>query len=196
MTKKCIKCGNKKNVSFFSKTKANKDGLAGLCKSCHLEYLRERRKKNPEKDRERKRRYYHKNKQRIKEMLDKNIDKIQAKRLARTAMEKGIITKKPCEKCGSHETLKHHDDYSKPIQVRWLCALCHARWHKKHGEGIRLKRRCMSNKKDKIDVCDNRGNCQPDDCLLCERFKPSKELTSRGKKPVELVTKAQKRWGI
>ena len=28
-----------------------------------------------------------------------------------------------------------HDDYDKPLIVRWLCRMCHCKWHKANGEG-------------------------------------------------------------
>jgi len=35
-----------------------------------------------------------------------------------------------CEECGETRKLHgHHDDYSKPKQVRWLCGRCHAEFH-------------------------------------------------------------------
>ncbi len=42
--------------------------------------------------------------------------------------------KKPieCPRCGSGERKiqAHHHDYSKPLDVRWLCTYCHADFHK------------------------------------------------------------------
>ena len=41
-------------------------------------------------------------------------------------LEKGI-----CEVCGSKNVHGHHPDYSKPVEVVWLCPLHHAQLHTK-----------------------------------------------------------------
>jgi len=53
-----------------------------------------------------------------------------ASTMVRLALSSGIIVKGPCESCGSEPTEAHHDDYNKPLDVRWLCRACHADWHK------------------------------------------------------------------
>lgn len=45
------------------------------------------------------------------------------------ALRDGKLTRQPCEVCGS-AAQAHHDDYSKPLDVRWLCTTHHAEWHK------------------------------------------------------------------
>lgn len=46
------------------------------------------------------------------------------------ALEYGDLTRKPCEVCGSVLKVQaHHDDYDKPLEVRWLCARHHLRHH-------------------------------------------------------------------
>lgn len=39
----------------------------------------------------------------------------------RSALKRGVIFRCPCETCGADEVDGHHDDYAKPMQVRWLC---------------------------------------------------------------------------
>jgi hypothetical protein len=54
-------------------------------------------------------------------------------RLVRKALNQGLLVKKPCEICGSEKHLRaHHDDYNKPLDVRWLCPRHHFEWHKKN----------------------------------------------------------------
>ena len=36
----------------------------------------------------------------------------------------------PCEVCGIPESHAHHDDYSRPLDVRWLCEKHHKQLHK------------------------------------------------------------------
>lgn len=41
-----------------------------------------------------------------------------------------------CENCGASGTVvRHHDDYRKPDETRWLCHSCHRRWHWANGPG-------------------------------------------------------------
>lgn len=57
------------------------------------------------------------------------------------ALRRGELTRPDCcEQCGRGGTAKdgrsliqgHHDDYNKPLDVRWLCQSCHHEWHKRH----------------------------------------------------------------
>ena len=45
------------------------------------------------------------------------------------ALKRGIIKAEPCEVCGNTNSEKHHDDYDKPLEVRWLCKRHHGRQH-------------------------------------------------------------------
>ena len=47
-----------------------------------------------------------------------------------TAIRNKTLIRKICEICGVKNTHAHHDDYNKPLDVRWLCDLCHVRLHR------------------------------------------------------------------
>jgi len=42
---------------------------------------------------------------------------------------RGRLIQQPCEVCGSPESEKHHDDYTKPLVVRWRCRRHHLDVH-------------------------------------------------------------------
>lgn len=46
------------------------------------------------------------------------------------AVKDGRVRRTPCEMCGDPNTHGHHDDYSKPLDVRWLCRTHHAEVHR------------------------------------------------------------------
>jgi hypothetical protein len=54
-----------------------------------------------------------------------------AKTRARRAANHYLPDAQPCEECGS-EGERHHDDYSQPLDVRWLCREHHAIEHRVH----------------------------------------------------------------
>jgi hypothetical protein len=44
------------------------------------------------------------------------------------AKAKGTLKTQPCEVCGSTVSVEaHHEDYSRPLDVRWLCNYHHRR---------------------------------------------------------------------
>lgn len=58
-----------------------------------------------------------------------NPEKAIAHRLAWNAIRAGTLKPMPCERCGKEKTDAHHDDYSKPLAVRWLCRAHHMQHH-------------------------------------------------------------------
>lgn len=66
--------------------------------------------------------------------------------IASKAIARGRLVPQPCEVCGRMEKHSdgrssvhaHHDDYNKPLEVRWLCDQDHRAWHSNH-EPIRRK---------------------------------------------------------
>ena len=47
------------------------------------------------------------------------------------ALRSGRIQKQSCEVCGNPKADAHHDDYTKPLQIRWLCRRHHKEYHRK-----------------------------------------------------------------
>lgn len=75
-----------------------------------------------------------------------------AYKICRDAIKRGILQKGCCEivGCDNPNTVPHHDNYSKPLKVRWFCASHHAKHHYKqwkiHGKPRRVR---INSKKDK-----------------------------------------------
>jgi hypothetical protein len=72
-----------------------------------------------------------------KKWVENNAIKYAASLMVNNAVRDGRLEKKYlCEICGCGGRIHgHHDDYAKPLDVRWLCPSCHAEWHKINGEG-------------------------------------------------------------
>src|SRR4051812_46611194 len=62
-----------------------------------------------------------------------NKHKDYARSAVNTALENGALCAPlSCQACGETTELEaHHDDYSKPLVVRWLCVPCHRTHHRK-----------------------------------------------------------------
>lgn len=54
-----------------------------------------------------------------------------ARQILQYHLRKGKITQVPC-RCGIKEVQAHHPDYSKPLEVIWLCVGCHGLEHRLH----------------------------------------------------------------
>ena len=52
-----------------------------------------------------------------------------AHKAVQTAIARKALTRQCCEVCGVLETHAHHDDYDKPLDVRWLCLGHHREAH-------------------------------------------------------------------
>lgn len=53
-----------------------------------------------------------------------------ARSQAQYAMQTGRLQRQPCEVCGFATVEAHHDDYSRPLDVRWLCRRHHSHAHR------------------------------------------------------------------
>lgn len=148
--KTCFKCGVEKLPSEFYVHPQMGDGRLGKCKECAKRDVRE--------NRARRREYYNEfdrqrasDPKRVKARAvyvatvrgravmfmsrakweQANPHKKRCTTIVGNAIRDGRLKKKPCEKCGATGRVHaHHDDYSKPLSVRWLCSKHHSEHHK------------------------------------------------------------------
>jgi hypothetical protein len=67
-----------------------------------------------------------------------NSHKITAKRIVEEAVKSGKLIKCPCIMCGDKNSVGHHPDYSKPLNVVWLCNKHHLETHRILRDGFIL----------------------------------------------------------
>jgi hypothetical protein len=58
-----------------------------------------------------------------------NVEKYKARNAVANAIRCNRLKKGNCEICGSINTQAHHEDYSQPLNIRWLCFVCHRAEH-------------------------------------------------------------------
>jgi hypothetical protein len=51
-----------------------------------------------------------------------------------SGIRRGLVERRPCEVCGAEPADAHHDDYARPLAVRFLCRRHHRGWHAQAGE--------------------------------------------------------------
>jgi hypothetical protein len=68
----------------------------------------------------------------LRRYYQRNKDKFRARKAVQKAIRAGILIKPLyCAYCERERSLEaHHKDYSKPLDVIWLCAECHGRIHR------------------------------------------------------------------
>lgn len=75
------------------------------CRVCRNAYMREHRPK-------------------YRELKPESRKRANALSYANTYQRRGKLVPQPCETCGSPTAKKHHDDFDKPLEIRWLCEGC------------------------------------------------------------------------
>lgn len=113
----CTICGDEKECPT--------SGYCNTCKSDRAAELRaERKRLNPNFATE------EKAKREQRKLKDRMYTfKVQAHRYVAKAIRLGVLKEQPCEICGNFDVDAHHDDYTKPLEVRWLCRSCHRKHH-------------------------------------------------------------------
>jgi len=119
----CSGCYETKPTTDFYKSAINKDGLCGQCKACHQKKVNENRGNK-------KLLSFKQVAPHQKFWLQENKLKQKAHRDVNYAIQKGKLVRQPCERCGTTKNVvAHHEDYSKPLDVVWLCQHHHRERH-------------------------------------------------------------------
>ena len=152
--KYCYKCKQIKPLTAFHKDSSTKDGLNSKCKLCKSIYRKSYYQKNKGKELWRMKQYQLDNSEKIHKKAQEYYasepglkqHRLDAKKYQKKYPERhnahGKFTyalktnriKRPihCELCGKKCVPEgHHSDYSKPLEVQWLCHLCHTKLYRK-----------------------------------------------------------------
>lgn len=134
--KTCTKCRRVLPIEKFQKDRHKKGGRTVRCGECLNEikiayywanrdarraYFKEY-KDNPKRRAD--------NQRWDRERLIRDPEKCKARFAMNNAIRDGKLVRQPCHKCGDPKSQGHHHDYSKPLEVEWLCQRCHAEEHK------------------------------------------------------------------
>lgn len=147
--KTCNKCQRSLPLEDFHRHKGFKDGRRKVCKACscqnskkyyannrekHLEVCRDWQNKNREKVQEYQRQARRRSKEVARRWIVNNPERAKAQKKLNYAVFKGELERsEKCQVCGCvHRNIQaHHYDYSKPLEVIWVCTGCHGWIHRK-----------------------------------------------------------------
>jgi len=136
MRKRCFKCKQYKSLDQFYRHPQMADGHLGKCKHCAKKDVSEHYQENRSyyAEYERKRSQQPERKQKALEYQRRRRAKYPGRYKAYTAVSNAIrdgrLERQPCEVC-SMKAQAHHDDYRRPLVVRWLCRKHHLEHHSK-----------------------------------------------------------------
>lgn len=110
---RCIECS----------TTAYQHEALGKCILCYRNIFRNRERAKLKG--KHKRAYYLKVADAVRKWRNRNPLKVKAHRKVFVEIRAGRIEKFPCEVCGDDIVHAHHDDYNKPLIIRWFCSKHH-----------------------------------------------------------------------
>ncbi len=148
--KHCIICGTLKPIDDYYAHPKMRDGHINKCKECAKMHSDQRRKikeldpiwmaKEASRHRAKTRKAYaagvryDKAGESSRRYSERNPQKKWCHSAVNNAVRDGRLLKMPCEKCGNEKSEAHHDDYTRPLDVRWLCRKHHMELHRKYPE--------------------------------------------------------------
>jgi hypothetical protein len=129
----CKNCKEPKPLHDFFRQAATSDGHQARCKDCEkiraqkkYEASKEIRKSQMRENFEANRSLYY---QRQSVLAKKYPDRTKARQAVSNAVYRKELVKSPCVFCANVKSEAHHPDYSRPLDVVWMCRRCHRILH-------------------------------------------------------------------
>jgi hypothetical protein len=135
--KTCRGCNASLPLSAFYRHPQMADGHLNFCVDCVKARVSGHREQHGERirayDRERAKQPHRK--AQLRSLMERERQDPQrrvAHQMTSNAIRGGrLVRPDTCSACGKHcKPEAHHDEYSKPLEVRWLCRSCHCRHHR------------------------------------------------------------------
>jgi hypothetical protein len=151
--RRCTRCGAEKPLTSFYRKPDRPNGYSSHCKSCINAYEKQRVQDPEVRARKRAdhRASYRRNRECVRQRRPPYDPDAAAERYARRRgtpeqrarslisgeVQSGRIVKPhACQDCEARGPVQaHHEDYSRPLDVMWLCTQCHGKRHRKDAEG-------------------------------------------------------------
>jgi len=131
--KACKVCSKEKPLSEFYKDKKMADGHRNECKVCRKAKIAKWQQENPERRKVTVKEWANNNPEKKRAIRKAHSERFPEKQKAREvalyAIRSGKLIRGPCEICGATKVQAHHEDYSKPLDVNWLCIRHHIERH-------------------------------------------------------------------
>jgi hypothetical protein len=140
MKKRCKRCGLNKEEKLFYRHRESRDGLLHICKLCKRKYEKSRHSA-PSKF------IYEQKRSKMPSRKSKQIEyqrvtrkrfpkKWYCRKKVQLALYHGVLVRGVCLVCGDVKTEAHHDDYRKPLDVKWFCRKHHLEYEGKHSNKL------------------------------------------------------------
>lgn len=120
-TFKCCGCKKYMEIFQFYPDKTRTNGVTSRCKKCNT------KRRNDLNKHDLRQKINHRNS--VTKYISKYPYRQKARMIVRQALLSGKIKKKICDVCGKNKVHAHHPDYSKPLEVIWLCTEHHYQIH-------------------------------------------------------------------
>jgi hypothetical protein len=116
--KPCSRCRVFKSLTEFDHSRASRDNRHHRCKACDRRRDKQRLRDGTMQAS-------------ISRWGERYPERIAAHKAVQQAVKAGTLERSPCASCGSTKAVHaHHEDYTRPLDVTWLCHPCHIEHHR------------------------------------------------------------------